>query len=414
MNLDIQWNYQQEVENSTKFSSQEEEIQRSIFNHQYQHLQILQQQHEKALKLAHQTKAAPEHAKAGPRTGMKRAGGGGDGQGEIIQVQGGHILRATGRKDRHSKVYTSKGPRDRRVRLSAHTAIQFYDVQDRLGYDRPSKAVDWLIKKAKNAIDKLAELPHNHPNEISLMAAPSTDSNPGSASGCQGLEQRSESSSLYAIQSHQLHGNPNGNSGVIPPEVDTQSIADTMKSFFPVSPGNSLMNMQSYQDDRMSRQPSIQTEDLGLSLHSLQDQNLNHRSYTEQMLFSGSNSTMFPEANYQQKTESWSGAGEGENRNIGFIFNPHSMPVPQQLLFSQNSAFSQREPLQSNYSHLFHAWNERQMPSVDHHNAQAISQSSMYNIHFGSDFQVPARIRGDEEPGVVSLQPSSVSPSSQH
>ncbi|KAK1435184.1 hypothetical protein QVD17_00945 [Tagetes erecta] len=46
-----------------------------------------------------------------------------------------------------------------RVRLSAHTAIQFYDVQDRLGYDRPSKAVDWLIKKAKTAIDKLAELP---------------------------------------------------------------------------------------------------------------------------------------------------------------------------------------------------------------------------------------------------------------
>lgn len=79
--------------------------------------------------------------------------------GEIVPVQGGHILRSTGRKDRHSKVFTAKGPRDRRVRLSAHTAIRFYDVQDRLGYDRPSKAVDWLIKKAKFAIDKLQELP---------------------------------------------------------------------------------------------------------------------------------------------------------------------------------------------------------------------------------------------------------------
>ncbi|KAG2327632.1 hypothetical protein Bca52824_010360 [Brassica carinata] len=79
----------------------------------------------------------------------------GDGVGEIIEVPGGHIIRATGRKDRHSKVFTSKGPRDRRVRLAAHTAIQFYDVQDRLQYDRPSKAVDWLIKKAKAAIDKL-------------------------------------------------------------------------------------------------------------------------------------------------------------------------------------------------------------------------------------------------------------------
>ncbi|EFJ25614.1 hypothetical protein SELMODRAFT_28794, partial [Selaginella moellendorffii] len=50
---------------------------------------------------------------------------------------------------------TSKGLRDRRVRLSVATAIQFYDVQDRLGYDQPSKAVEWLLKKAKAAIDDL-------------------------------------------------------------------------------------------------------------------------------------------------------------------------------------------------------------------------------------------------------------------
>ncbi|KAK3032310.1 hypothetical protein RJ639_036267 [Escallonia herrerae] len=31
--------------------------------------------------------------------------------------------------------------------------------KDRLGYDRPSKAVGWLINKAKNAIAKLDELP---------------------------------------------------------------------------------------------------------------------------------------------------------------------------------------------------------------------------------------------------------------
>lgn len=55
---------------------------------------------------------------------MKRAT-----EGEIVQVEGGRILRSTGQKDRHSKVYTAKGPRDRRIRLSALTAIQFYDVQ---------------------------------------------------------------------------------------------------------------------------------------------------------------------------------------------------------------------------------------------------------------------------------------------
>ncbi|KAM6551233.1 hypothetical protein CsatB_001041 [Cannabis sativa] len=76
-----------------------------------------------------------------------------------LQGHGGHVSRPIERKERHNKVSTSRGPRDRRVRLSAYTAIQFYDVQDRLGYDRPSKAVDWLIEKAKAAIASLEDLP---------------------------------------------------------------------------------------------------------------------------------------------------------------------------------------------------------------------------------------------------------------
>ncbi|XP_019171079.1 PREDICTED: transcription factor TCP10-like [Ipomoea nil] len=87
--------------------------------------------------------------------GKKRGKGG-----EVMVVNGGgggggRIVRATGRKDRHSKVCTARGTRDRRVRLSPNTAIQFYDVQDRLGYDRPSKAIDWLMKEAKAEIEAL-------------------------------------------------------------------------------------------------------------------------------------------------------------------------------------------------------------------------------------------------------------------
>ncbi|KAL6894205.1 hypothetical protein ACP4OV_008303 [Aristida adscensionis] len=67
-------------------------------------------------------------------------------------------VRAAGGKDRHSKVVTSKGVRDRRVRLSVPTAIQFYDLQDRLGYDQPSKAIEWLINAAAAAIEKLPPL----------------------------------------------------------------------------------------------------------------------------------------------------------------------------------------------------------------------------------------------------------------
>ncbi|KAK1278317.1 Transcription factor TCP2 [Acorus gramineus] len=68
------------------------------------------------------------------------------------------VSRASGGKDRHSKVLTAKGLRDRRVRLSVSTAIQFYDLQDRLGYDQPSKAVEWLIKAAADAIAELPSL----------------------------------------------------------------------------------------------------------------------------------------------------------------------------------------------------------------------------------------------------------------
>nr|GMD08141.1 transcription factor TCP2-like [Ipomoea batatas]GMD09697.1 transcription factor TCP2-like [Ipomoea batatas] len=68
------------------------------------------------------------------------------------------VSRASGGKDRHSKVLTSKGLRDRRVRLSVNTAIQFYDLQDRLGYDQPSKAVEWLLKAAAPSIADLPSL----------------------------------------------------------------------------------------------------------------------------------------------------------------------------------------------------------------------------------------------------------------
>ncbi|KAL6521691.1 hypothetical protein OROGR_018260 [Orobanche gracilis] len=68
------------------------------------------------------------------------------------------VSRAFGGKDRHSKVCTVRGLRDRRVRLSVPTAIQLYDLQDRLGLSQPSKVVDWLLNAAKHDIDELPPL----------------------------------------------------------------------------------------------------------------------------------------------------------------------------------------------------------------------------------------------------------------
>lgn len=241
------------------------------------------------------------------------------GPGEIVEVQGGHIVRSTGRKDRHSKVCTAKGPRDRRVRLSAHTAIQFYDVQDRLGYDRPSKAVDWLIKKAKPAIDELAELPAWKPTITTVAAAAAGTSNAGKSpdeesggGGAQGgssadlaAEERGGGGMYMGTHHHHQHQlqqhqggvcNPGGgaadnSSSLLPPSLDSDAIADTIKSFFPMGghthevttttttstsppprPHHNPHQIQfpNYPPDLLSR-TSSQSQDLRLSLQSFQD-----------------------------------------------------------------------------------------------------------------------------------------------
>ncbi|XP_065850053.1 transcription factor TCP5-like [Euphorbia lathyris] len=68
------------------------------------------------------------------------------------------VSRSFGGKDRHSKVCTIRGLRDRRIRLSVPTAIQLYDLQDRLGLTQPSKVIDWLLDATKNDIDNLPPL----------------------------------------------------------------------------------------------------------------------------------------------------------------------------------------------------------------------------------------------------------------
>lgn len=78
------------------------------------------------------------------------------------------VSRAFGGKDRHSKVCTIRGLRDRRVRLSVPTAIQLYDLQERLGLNQPSKVVDWLLDAAKHEIDELPPLPMPPPGNFGL------------------------------------------------------------------------------------------------------------------------------------------------------------------------------------------------------------------------------------------------------
>ncbi|VFQ69278.1 unnamed protein product [Cuscuta campestris] len=59
------------------------------------------------------------------------------------------------KNDRHTKIMTAQGLRDRRVRLSISVARKFFDLQDTLGFDKPSKTLNWLFAKSRLAIEEL-------------------------------------------------------------------------------------------------------------------------------------------------------------------------------------------------------------------------------------------------------------------
>lgn len=99
----------------------------------------------------------------------------------------------TGKKDRHSKIYTAQGLRDRRVRLSIDIARKFFDLQDMLGYDKASKTLEWLFSKSKKAIKDLSRTKcgnfgvHDGAKRMSLAS----DVEEEEEKGCWGLKMKS-------------------------------------------------------------------------------------------------------------------------------------------------------------------------------------------------------------------------------
>jgi hypothetical protein len=409
-----------------------------------------------------------QQATASSRLGIRSSGG------EIVEVQGGHIVRSTGRKDRHSKVCTAKGPRDRRVRLSANTAIQFYDVQDRLGYDRPSKAVDWLIKKAKTAIDELAELPAWHPTASAAAATSQheqrhhqpqiNDENvipigihgaamDANASGCRRTATtmvgrdggKVSESDMHNLQPLQMGENRRNSSSFLPPSLDSDSIADTIKSFFPMGAAAETthspppLQYHNYPPDLLSR-TSSQSQDLRLSLQSFHDpillhqhQPQTHHHQNEQVLFFSGTTTQLgfdgssagwsdhhhqqqrhpAEISQFQRMLAWNAAGAETGSGSsggggGFIFN--SPPPPPS--FGQNQFFPQRGPLQSSNTPSVRAWIDPSIATAHHHQIPpAIHQFASGGF---SGFRIPARIQGEEEHDGISDKPSSASSDSRH
>ncbi|KAH0467393.1 hypothetical protein IEQ34_004631 [Dendrobium chrysotoxum] len=120
-------------------------------------------------------------------------------------IQNQRIMRVSqadhfGGKDRHSKISTIKGLRDRRVRLSIPTAIQVYDLQDKLGLNQPSKVVDWLISAAQNEIDKLPPPPLSPHGSSFIQFPPSAVRNIDE----QNLNSNSISSQAFSVNTDPL------------------------------------------------------------------------------------------------------------------------------------------------------------------------------------------------------------------
>ncbi|OWM84672.1 hypothetical protein CDL15_Pgr027459 [Punica granatum] len=93
------------------------------------------------------------------------------------------------KKDRHSKILTAQGLRDRRVRLSIGIARRFFDLQDMLGFDRASKTLEWLLSKSTDSIKKLARTKHiNNSNQQDKTSPTSSSSSGSGGSSCSGFE----------------------------------------------------------------------------------------------------------------------------------------------------------------------------------------------------------------------------------
>ncbi|URE49124.1 hypothetical protein MUK42_36536 [Musa troglodytarum] len=374
-----------------------------------------------------------------------RLGGGGvrgGAVGEIVEVQGGHIVRSTGRKDRHSKVCTAKGPRDRRVRLRPHR----HPVLRRPGPPRlrPPQQGRRLAHQERQGCHRRARGASSLDlrNRRLFLPPSSSSSNQSSTEQAAGESSRKPIPVADPVASVAFSFGGGGgvggdaNARFLPPSLDTDSIVDTIKSF-PVA-ATSLSSTPSvgfhtYSSDLPS-QASSQVKDLRLSLQSFQDpifrnpesshHHRHHGQYhqssappTHDAHFPGSGQLAFGSDEQGHRVSPWnvvesSGGGGGH----AFSFPP-PQAVPLHSVLGHSQLFSQRGPLQSSNPPAIRAWADPAAAAADHRMQPAL-HPSISSIGYASGtgfsgFQVPARIQGEEEhDGIITGKPPSASSAS--
>lgn len=137
--------------------------------------------------------------------------------------------RRAGKKDRHSKICTAQGIRDRRMRLSLQVARKFFDLQDMLGYDKASKTIEWLFNQSNKAITDLVHDFHHQSESFVSECEETSETNssnalvvPTSSKSKYARDEarararcRTREKMLVKLRDHCFKPNPNYEAGVV-------------------------------------------------------------------------------------------------------------------------------------------------------------------------------------------------------
>ncbi|KAM5571089.1 transcription factor TCP18 [Rosa sericea] len=134
-----------------------------VLLHQHHHHHELSSLHENTLFAHHHHHHHHHHQTGTPLTATMVEGDSNKDDQVVIGKEGEQqqqqkqipMTRRSCKKDRHSKISTARGLRDRRMRLSLDVARKFFGLQDVLGFDKASKTVEWLLNQAGAEIKKV-------------------------------------------------------------------------------------------------------------------------------------------------------------------------------------------------------------------------------------------------------------------
>lgn len=230
------------------------------------------------------------------------------------------------------------------------TAIQLYDLQDRLGLTQPSKVIDWLIDATKHEIDKLPPLPMLPTNFLHYFHQPSLPTTTTTSSSSSPYNNNNHYSTSH-LRDQRWWNNINTTSTAASSHVDAagfvpQLSTSTAHNFFPLNSQFSVPNMMHpynsnyFQlDDTTTTTPNLSLSQFGGGFsdhhhhHPLSNCTLSSSSSSQQIYMCPSATSITPFATYINDDDR-------EFRQINHYQNSVLMPTTLHLINSPIKSFT--------------------------------------------------------------------------